>query len=669
MPREQRNKNQLIPAKYQLSCDKLKRFLPALLTRNVLHEVGIRIRNKLRVSGPNRSLSQVAPSAHAIRDLLADDFSRFTASGLFTRQITAADFAPGTPGFEIDQIMDIADRIEAVNRIPIYSKTCVRYPTGGIDWHLDPLTEYRWPMDTTGYSGHGKKPPGTDIKTIWEVSRFQFLSPLAQAYQHTGDKRFLDKAIASIMSWIRVNPAGRGPHWLLPMESAIRLLNWCYAIPFFNSRTELPKDFLESAAVSLYEHMVFIRNNLERSVFKSNNHYLSNLVGLLPSRLIFPSLDDAGDCTDFAVAALFEEILSQFTPEGINFEGSLPYHRLSTEMVAVGLGIVSRLGCTVPEKVITRVRAIGEFTNFYTALCGETPVIGDNDSGVIIPFFPGQTGNDHRYLNRLLDLALSLSERDRPAGAKSPGAHTAPLRKKAPGQSPQVKEADGLVVASYNGSGFFFSCLKSCQGHVHNDKLSFYPVIDGKPLFVDRGTFSYTGEPEKRVIDRSGASHNAPVVNGWEQNRFWPQDPFYMANDARPGYRVRWFENRLIVTGWHTGYGRIQARIKVCRKIEWRFLERIWIIEDWIEAGSTIDNFTMSWCFLVDPAWHIAKTEGGAELAANGCRGIIRVPSNVEMSIMASSYCPGYQTEAPCTSFTGSATVIPGKRITFIVGY
>jgi hypothetical protein len=91
----------------------------------------------------------------------------------------------------------------------------------------------------------------------------------------------------------------------------------------------------------------------------------------------------------------------------------------------------------------------------------------------------------------------------------------------------QVKEFDGLIIARNDSENIFFNTLNSSQGHAHNDKLSIYPVIAGNLLFLDRGSFSYSGSRQKRHRDRMSSSHNGPFINNWEQNKICIEDFYY----------------------------------------------------------------------------------------------------------------------------------------------
>ena len=92
----------------------------------------------------------------------------------------------------------------------------------------------------------------------------------------------------------------------------------------------------------------------------------------------------------------------------------------------------------------------------------------------------------------------------------------------------------------------FFNTLQSSQGHSHNDKLSIYPVIGGKLLFIDRGSFSYTGYWRKRHEDRMKCFSQCPLINDWEQNTIWKDALFYNNGEAKCFKLIRTIMARIL---------------------------------------------------------------------------------------------------------------------------
>ena len=576
-------------------------------------------------------------------------------------------------GLLIDEANDIIK-----NEFVIYGHMKVKYDSDSLIWSRDPLSGFIWPQKLSHYYFMNKKPYGIDIKTIWEVARFQFLSFLSYAHIITGRNQYARCAYEKIMSWIDTNPFQSGPHWTMPMESSIRLINWCFYIPLLEIFKYAVFSDKKIIVKSILEHLIYIRYNLEVSPSQSDNHYLANLVGLILSQLLFPSLTWARENTEYAINEFGKEVQNQFKNSGINFEGSLPYHRLSSEMILIGFSLIKRIGAKVPAGLIERLKQVSTFTKYYTSLSYQCPVIGDNDSGICLKYFPGQESNRHGYLRFLFDFILGNREQPKDLNeylcSINYGISSLPIKRRKKRHNDarsmlKVSESDGLIMAYSGSNGLYFNTLKSSKGHVHNDKLAVYPVIGKKLLFIDRGSFSYSGYPNKRHEDRRSSSHNGPLVNGWEQNIIWENDLFYNNGDARCFNSIKQDLSKLIIKGWHVGYKRFCEDIYVFRKIKWEIRERTILITDWLEGKKANKLHKIQWYFLINPAWTLKTVDEDFVLLNKGRMVSIEDVDGVKLSIVQGRYCPKYQYEKHCEALAGSVYAKSREKIRFVLRY
>jgi len=541
------------------------------------------------------------------------------------------------------------------------------------------LTGFEWPQILTRNQIITQKPYGTDVKTIWEIARFQFLSPLAQAYIITGEEEYARFAIDKVDSWIKENHFPCGPHWTVAMESSIRLINWCVYLPLLDLFKYADLSFKNKITQSILEHIIYIRENLEVSPSGANNHYLADLVGLLLARFLFPSISWAVETSEFAEREFVREVQRQFTPSGINFEGSLPYHRLSSEICMIGVAIIKKSGKDVPESIIRRLREISNFTRYYSDACEECPTIGDNDSGVFVKFFHGQELNRHKYLDFLF--GCILDDRNDPQNWDEflCGIHFTNTNRpsitdnrkliKNQNNGIEVKEFDGLVISRKGNESLFFNTIRSSEGHTHNDKLSIYPVFGSKLLFVDRGTFSYTGFTEKRHEDRMTSSHNGPVINGWEQSRIWKEDPFYINGDAKCDNRIDSSGNVVTITGWHDGYRRYSPGMKVFRRVKWDNTNRTMEVIDWVEGEKIANDVRFTWYFLINPIWIGLNKNGNFEFNNEGQTVHFEDIDEIGFTLTRGLYCSSYQVEASCQALKASRIAAVDEKTRFLVSY
>ncbi len=399
-----------------------------------------------------------------------------------------------------------------------------------IDWHSDFKAAYRWDPQIFYKDikyGHIK---GVDIKVPWELSRFQHLNILGQAYLLTDAKKYLEEFVSQVTDWIETNPIGFGVNWACTMDVAIRAANWLVAKEFFDGNA-LPQEFHEKFYVSIYEHGRFIHGHLENSSELTTNHYIADLAGLLFIALYCPFFEESASWQTFCVNELAKEIQKQVYEDGCDFEASTSYHRLMLEMFFYCELLGLRAGVEFPQAFRDKVRRMFEFALYCIKPNGKIPQIGDNDNGRYLMFSSRPT-LDHRYLLSLAtiyyqDSQFKLSDFGFDEEAFWVlGAQGHAVFEQLPARAESLKSrafpSAGWYIMRHNNDYCFVVCGPNGQngngGHGHNDKLSFELMLDGEDIVVDPGTYVYTADPEERNKFRSTAYHNTVFLNGFEQN-------------------------------------------------------------------------------------------------------------------------------------------------------
>ena len=657
--------------------NKIKSLHAAHGSRIVLKKICHLVLTKLTGSTQQKTLTKRKRLFSKVnKETLRKDLERIFTKGLLRPLDDIKADVHFLPSEYAAEIIAEADRI-VENHFVLYGSLKVKIDKEW-GWRRDPLTDYLWPDMISAANILSRKPEGTDIKNIWEIARFQFLCPLAYAYILTEDKKYPLFAFDKVNSWIKKNEFPYGPHWTQAMEPAIRLTNWCVYLPLLDILNIEDVSFPIKLANSILEHLIFINENLEKVPGHSNNHYLSNLVALILGPLIFPALAWGQQVGAFAEKEFEQEVQIQFKECGINFEGSIPYHRLSFEICLIGCAFIKKSGREISSKIYDRLRKATHFIKYYTDIGNDCPIIGDNDSGIFVKMFLGQEFNKHKYIKFLSECILDdQKETDgwdeylcavhflKPF---TPGFSCSEKRNAKPDMPVDVKEFDGLVIACHKSEALFFNTLQSYEGHVHNDKLAIYPIIGKELLFVDRGSFSYTGYPEKRHQDRSTVSHNCPILNNWEQNRIWKEDLFYLSKDADCGNKTNSSDHKITITGWHNGYARFSQNLKVFRNVEWDVEKQTMLISDWGEGKST-KHFHFTWLFIINPIW-FAELKEDCILFTNETATIrFEDLTGVGFAIREGTYCPTYQQELPCQILAASYHGGLNEKINFLLSY
>lgn len=381
-----------------------------------------------------------------------------------------------------------------------------------IDWHCDFKTVAKWKK--TFYK-ELQTPKGADIKMPWELSRCQHFLWLGEAYLLTQEKKYAQEIIDEIKWWIDDNPLMYTVNWKCAMDVAFRAVNWLFALNMIADYDGLDDGFVKKVTRSLWQHGFFIWNNLEKSIPNSNNHYTSDLVGLLYLGMLFEQTGKGRRWKKKAKRELRKETLNQVLPSGVHYERSVSYHRMMTEMLSYPVYMLRRMNEAVDDAVLVRLRLMYGYVSNYTKPNGLAPLIADNDNGRFAPFLC-RDFRMHGYLND----AKSVENRLVAVGMK-------PLFCTSDKGTRLYEDAGVCVVRNSNdylyiNNGGYSRKPSESQSvlgtHTHNDLLSFELTLDGKDIVVDSGTYLYTSDTERRNRFRSTIKHNTVVVDDEEQN-------------------------------------------------------------------------------------------------------------------------------------------------------
>ncbi|MBI2453707.1 hypothetical protein HYV58_00845 [Candidatus Peregrinibacteria bacterium] len=136
--------------------------------------------------------------------------------------------------------------------------------------------------------------PQPDPKVPWELARFQFLLPLAAAYEVRREEKYAAAAKNLIHDFILKNPYGKGMHWKVPMEAAIRACQFAVCRQLLrNSASWKDHAWEKTFLASILEHATFISRNLEFGPYYSTNHLIADYTGLLFIGTLFPEFRNA----------------------------------------------------------------------------------------------------------------------------------------------------------------------------------------------------------------------------------------------------------------------------------------------------------------------------------------------------------------------------------------
>jgi hypothetical protein len=389
-------------------------------------------------------------------------------------------------------------------------------------WTTDPHTGSRWPDGFHRRLDVFDIQRPTDVKLVWELSRLRHCLALAQAVAVLDDESALEQLALDLSDWRVRNPLGWTVNWTVGMEVALRAVNLiCIDGVLLAGGRELPER--EAHVASLYQHGWFLRRNLEVSDI-NGNHFLANAVGLVWLGVYFGGVGEGEEWLRKGVGMTLEAAREQVLDDGLDHEGSLPYHLLVSELFLMALVVAGEHLGEIEDPLQRLLDATVAFTDGQ----GHVPDLGDDDGGRVAAFADSPSGDSRRVL--ALGAALlehsGAAQRSRDgacedavwlAGANrlaqahelaAPPSRTAPIHFSSAGLVVMDVGPGHRVVLDAGPIGF-----RGRGGHGHLDALSFVAWVGGELALRDSGTGTYTGDWRLRNELREASAHNVVVID------------------------------------------------------------------------------------------------------------------------------------------------------------
>jgi hypothetical protein len=401
-------------------------------------------------------------------------------------------------------------------------------------WHREPLSGCEAPLKHWSLINHLDTTVIGDHKLLWELNRHQYLLAPALCWALEREPRRFGLIEAHLQSWLEANPRGIGANWISSLELAYRAIAWCWLLWLLQDapwRAPLRASLLRA----LTAHAAHIERYL--STYSSPNTHLTGealglfYVGTLLTDARAPRWRARG------AAILEQELTRQVLPDGIYFEQASQYQRYTAEIYLHYLLLGTASGWAISPQVAATLGRLCEVLRSLGDAGGCMPLIGDDDGGLLLPL-------DHRppqdLRAALLAAAVVLGRAELAPGGASPafafwlcGIEPTERALAQPPVVPPWRErhyaAGGIAVLRDGWQGQDAHAVidagphggLSC-GHSHADALAMTLTLGTTPLFIDRGTFTYTGRERNEF--RSTLSHNTLELDG--ESSATPGGPF-----------------------------------------------------------------------------------------------------------------------------------------------
>ena len=340
----------------------------------------------------------------------------------------------------------------------------------------------------------------------WQIAwtKFYFGLDLAAAYAEAGEARFLHAWERLVESWIRKVQVDFGP------TDAIgrRIQNWIYAWNIFADTpcfAGLKEGLDEKIVASLAQQTNYLRKHLT----PERNHRTLELYALLIVALALPEAALDNDLLEFAMEALYQNLLTDVRPDGVHREHSTHYHMMVLRSYLAARENIRRFGLSFPRDYDARLERACEFAMHCHRPDGGIPTLSDSDAG--------------NYSDLLL-LASSLLSRPDFLYASTFGTQGAAPRKRYisfPDAGYYIQRSGwGEGKTPFKKEGFLiFDCGPLGDGgHGHYDMLNVEIAARGRSLIIDPGRYTYSEHPPNlRHWFKGTAAHNTVCVDGLDQ--------------------------------------------------------------------------------------------------------------------------------------------------------
>jgi len=496
-------------------------------------------------------------------------------------------------------------------------------------WHVDPDDGEVFPQrDAYCFDVSFRHGVNTrEIKRIWELSRLQFLVPLAAYAALIGGREEFELVIALVRSWMDGNHPFRGLNWGSGIELALRVISVALALSIIGVE-RLDEEGRRSILKFFSAHVYWLKRfpSLHSS---ANNHRIAELAGLIVGLSMAPGAHGAGDQREGYWRELIAEIDRQIHPDGVGAEQAPAYTAFAIELFLVSAFAYGKLH-DLPTGTKDRLAAWAEHALWLMDSDGKVPAIGDADDGRVVATTQDR---EPRYVASIVSAIASCLDRPDLAPPKtdpnlrdtlfgslasSPNERTG-LRTFAAGGYSVFRgtgEAPAILTFDHGPLGYL-----SIAAHGHADSLAVWLSAGSQPIFVDAGTYRYHSRKALRDGLRDTAVHNTLTLRGFASSR--PSGLFNWATKAVARCIASEGAPLARVTAEHDGY-LAQFGLKHRRTVAFDGKSRITISDELIGAS---EDREAAISFLLDPSCTARIEPDGSLLIAAQGRPLARLTS------------------------------------------
>jgi heparinase II/III-like protein len=360
--------------------------------------------------------------------------------------------------------------------------------------------------------------PSDDREWHILLHKFYYGVGLGMAFARSGERRYAQKWVELVESWIERTPVG----FIAPDVTGRRVQNWIYAYHYFALQGREPgfdPAFRLRLFGSIHDQIEFLCENLA----PARNHRTLELYTIFLAGVAFPEMPRAARWREFALTLILDNMRRDLLPDGVQCELSTDYHHLVLKSYLNVRRLADLNGIDVPREMDEHLLRALQFSVHAHKPDGIVPSLSDGDACS----FRDLLLQGHEIYRRPEMLYVATGgARGTPPARRSvlfPDAGYAILRS---GWGSAAEPNWGGTAEPFSDAHYMIlDCGPLGAGnHGHFDCLSFELAAFGRSLVVDPGRYTYSeaGETNWRVAFRSTAYHNTVTVDGRNQTRYLP---------------------------------------------------------------------------------------------------------------------------------------------------
>lgn len=390
----------------------------------------------------------------------------------------------------------------------------------------------------------------------------------ADAYYHTGDRRWARMFRRIFYDWVEENPKPAEmsradyPTWRT-LDSAARS-GWLISrFAKVTAGKAIDDELWANYLYSIWEHADYLKND----TFDGGNWLATVTVSVMEIALKFPEFRDQWTWLAFGKEGFETNVLRDVNPDGKEKEDAPGYVCMAYSGMFGTLQALERAGIAVQPETRNRLNKVLDFVGAVIQPNGDMPSIGDWGGGPV----PYDMVTPSRYFKREdTRYILTLGKEGKVPAAAS------------------VNFPDGgwtVMRSAYEenpyGDARHLVFKTSCASHGHLDCLEMTAYAYGRELLIDPGISSYEAADVDRYLQTS--YHNTICVDGRNQSR-------------GAGRTEKWVTNADIdyVRGSHNDYKGLEHRREIVfAKPDY------WLVVDTV-TGEGTHTYDQNWHFPAD---------------------------------------------------------------------